>query len=55
MLAGGGGCEAALPKVNVPEEEEELGAAAGAELPKEKEGLARVPKEGTVVGAGATV
>lgn len=54
MLEGGGGCEAALPKVNVPEEEE-LGAAAGAELPKEKEGLARVPKEGTVVGAGATV
>lgn len=43
----GVGCGGVLPKVKVPE----LGAAEGAaELPKEKEGLARVPKEGAVVG-----
>lgn len=51
----GAGCGAALPKVNVPA----LGAAASApklgavavELPNENEGVARVPKEGAVVGA----
>lgn len=48
-MEGAGGCEAALPKVNAPEAEEVLGA--GAELPKEKEDVARVPKEGAVVGA----